>query len=84
MRIQTLPTFKTLAWLVALNIAMTILHYVDNVAFFHEYPEPPWLRPGMVDAFWFLMTPVALAGLWLMRRDCRRIGSIVLLVYATE
>lgn len=82
MRIHTLFTFKTLAWLVALNIATTILHYVDNVAFFHEYPEPPWLAPGMVDAFWFFMTPFAVIGLWLARRDRRGIGSIVLLAYA--
>ena len=75
-------TFKALTWLVALNIATTILHYVDNIAFFHEYPEPPWLTPGLVDAFWFVMTPVALAGLWLVRRGRRRIGSIALLAYA--
>lgn len=68
--------------MVALNIATTLLHYVDNIVFFHEYPEPPWLKPGMVDAFWFFMTPVALAGLWLMRRGRRGIGSIVLLAYA--
>ncbi|HVR97376.1 MAG TPA: hypothetical protein VMW27_12225 [Thermoanaerobaculia bacterium] len=75
-------TFKTLAWLVALNIATTVLHYVDNIVFFHEYPEPPWLTPGIVDVFWFFMTPVALTGLWLVRRDRRSMGSIVLLAYA--
>jgi hypothetical protein len=82
MKLQKLFTFRSLAWLVALNIATTILHYVDNIAFFRHYPEPSWLAPGMVDAFWFLMTPVALAGLWLAYRGRRILSSIVLLAYA--
>ncbi len=44
------------------NIVVSLLHYLDNVARFHEYPEPQWLSPHLVDAFWFVMTPVALAG----------------------
>ena len=75
-------TFRTLVWLVSINIAMSVLHYVDNLLFFHEYPEPPWLSPGIVDAFWFVMTPVALWGLWLARRGRQSYSSIVLLIYA--
>jgi hypothetical protein len=82
MQIRSLFTFRALASLVALNVATTILHYVDNIMFFHEYPEPPWLTPGLVDAFWFLMTPLALVGLWLARRDRRNLSSIALLTYA--
>lgn len=79
---QKLLSFKVLAWLVAVNIAASILHYVDNIAFFPDYPEPSWLAPGMVDAFWFLMTPVALGGLWLAYRGRRGLSSVVLLLYA--
>jgi hypothetical protein len=82
MKIPSLFTFKALAWLVALNVATTVLHYGDNILFFHEYPEPLWISPGLVDAFWFLMTPVALAGLWLARRGHRNLSSIALLTYA--
>lgn len=80
--IQKLFSFTALAWLVAVNIAASILHYVDNIAFFPDYPEPPWLAPGMVDAFWFLMTPVALGGLWLAHRRRRGLSSMFLLLYA--
>lgn len=68
-KIHNLLTFKILAWIVILNISMTILHYVDNIIFFHEYPEPPWLTAGIVDAFWFLMTPIGLLGLWFARKE---------------
>lgn len=34
----------------------TIFHYVDNVCYFHLYPEPAWLNARMVDAFWFAST----------------------------
>ncbi len=79
---RKLFSFKVLVGLVVVNIATTIAHYVDNIAFFGEYPEPTWLAPGMVDAFWFLMTPVAFVGLWLAHRRRIGAGSIALLVYA--
>ena len=82
MRFPSLFTFRTLVWLVALNVAATIFHYVDNVMYFHEYPEPAWLAPGLVDAFWFLMTPLALVGLWLARRNRKTLSSVALLTYA--
>ncbi len=74
--------FKVLFGVVALNIVATVLHYVDNIIFFSDYPEPAWLAPGIVDAFWFLMTPVALCGLWFAHRENRSLSSLCLLVYA--
>lgn len=81
-KMHNLLTFKILAWIVILNISMTILHYVDNIIFFHEYPEPPWLTAGIVDAFWFLMTPIGLLGLWFARKERKLQSSICLLTYA--
>ncbi len=49
-------------WLLALlvvNIATSILPYMDNILFFHTYPEPHWINPQIIDAFWFVMTPFA-------------------------
>lgn len=72
---------RTPGWLVGVNIATTVLHYVDNILYFHEYPEPSWISPKLVDGFWFLMTPVAFLGLWLMRRHPRG-GRVTLAAYA--
>ena len=74
-------SFKVLLGVVMLNIVTTILHYVDNIIFLDEYPEPAWLSPGIVDAFWFLMTPVVLCGLWSAHRGHRVLSSLCLLVY---
>ena len=73
---------RWLLWLVLANIAATVLHYVDNICFFSEYPEPSWATPHLIDAFWFVMTPVAFAGYLLMRRGFHRWGSLVLCAYA--
>jgi len=82
MRVETLFTFRALVSLVAVNIAASILHYIDNIVFFHAYPEPAWLAPGMLDAFWFFMTPFALAGLWFAHHNRRGLSSIALFAYA--
>lgn len=76
------PMFKVLVWLVAVHIATTILHYADNVLFFGEYPEPTWLGRGVVDMFWFVMTPFALVGLWLARCGRSMQAVMALLAYA--
>jgi hypothetical protein len=68
--------------LVLANIASSVLHYVDNVIFFREYPEPAWATPHIVDAFWFVMTPFAVAGYFLLRRRVMVWGSLALYLYA--
>jgi len=54
---------KWLMVLVAINILSTIVHYVHNIIYFAEYPEPPWMTRLIIDSFWFLMTPFAFLGL---------------------
>lgn len=58
--------------LVALHVGASIVHYVDNVRAWHHYPEPGWLSPALTDGFWFVLTPLAVAGLLLARRGRRR------------
>ncbi|QNK00706.1 hypothetical protein [Dyella telluris] len=70
-----------LKWLLLANVAASILHYTDNVLFFGEYPEPTWINPSIVDAFWFVMTPLAWLGYRQVRRGATLTGSLVLLGY---
>jgi hypothetical protein len=63
-------------------VAATVMHYVDNLVFFGDYPEPPWMKPHLIDAFWFVMTPFALVGYKLIGRGLIHWGSGVLHLYA--
>ncbi|HVI78130.1 MAG TPA: hypothetical protein VM715_08185 [Candidatus Acidoferrum sp.] len=75
-------TTKTLFWLVVANVAATILHYVDNMMLFAHYPEPTWMTPHIVDAFWFVMTPFAVVGYRLVRVGAVRWGYVALYSYS--
>ena len=63
------------------NIAATIIHYTDNLLFLEEYPEPEWIRPHLIDGFWFFMTPFAIAGYLAMRNNALWTGSLLLCAY---
>jgi hypothetical protein len=43
------------------NVLASAAHYTDNVLRWAAYPEPTWLSPPRTDAFWFIMTPAAIA-----------------------
>lgn len=63
---------KSLVALVAANLIASILHFGDNILHFHQYPEPKWISsPHIVDALWFVITPLLLLGWWLARRRHR-------------
>lgn len=72
---------RGLEWLLLATVAGSVLHYADNLLFFEQYPEPPWIDRSMIDAFWFLMTPLAWIGHHLVRRGSHRAGTLVLLGY---
>jgi hypothetical protein len=74
---------RALRWLLLVNVAATVTHYLDNIVFFAQYPEPPWMMPHLIDAFWFVMTPFALFGYKLIARGFMHVGGVVLYVYAT-
>lgn len=71
---------KFLVLLIA-TVVTSILHYVDNVVFFHLYPEPVWLKAQVVDVFWFIMTTVGVAGYLLWHRGAKRLGITALVAY---
>lgn len=73
---------RRLFWLLIANVAASILHYGDNVMFFHEYPEPPWIDTRIIDGFWWLMTPLAVLGYFLLRRGRVHAGCALLHLYA--
>ncbi|WP_206107863.1 hypothetical protein [Paludisphaera rhizosphaerae] len=73
---------RTLFLLVAANVATSILHYVDNVIFFKQYPEPTWLNPHLVDMAWFVMTPFGLAGCLLFLEGRRTASFVCLYIFA--
>jgi hypothetical protein len=68
--------------MLGLNIGASLLHYVDNIVFFHTYPEPPWINPQIIDAFWFVMTPFAVFGYLLYSRGLRIYACLCLYLYA--
>jgi hypothetical protein len=69
---------QVLYWLLIANVVATIFHYADNVCYFHLYPEPAWLNAKIVDAFWFVMTPLAVIGYLMVSRGLIHRGSFVL------
>jgi hypothetical protein len=78
----SIDRLRVLRWLLLANVAASVLHYVDNVLFFAQYPEPYWIDTHMVDAFWFAMTPLAWLGYRLMQRKRTHAGAAVLYLYA--
>lgn len=73
---------RGLKWLLLATVAGSVLHYVDNLLFFEQYPEPPWINRTMIDAFWFLMTPLAWAGYRVTKRGSHLAGVFILMMYA--
>ncbi|MBA6410274.1 MULTISPECIES: hypothetical protein [unclassified Pseudoalteromonas] len=72
-------------WLGRLLLALvagSVLHYTDNLLFFEQYPEPPWINQHQIDAFWWVMTPLAWIGYSLIMRGSLRVGTATLLTYA--
>lgn len=72
----------SLLWLLLATVAASVLHYADNLLFFEQYPEPPWINRTLIDVFWLLMTPLAWIGYRLIRRGAQLAGTAVLLAYA--
>lgn len=79
---QTDIQMVRLRWLLALNVLATVLHYMDNVLFFPEYPEPPWNSPQIVTAFGFIVLATGVLGYTLIKQRKVRSGSLVLYGYS--
>lgn len=74
-----LGLLRALLWAL---VASSVLHYGHNLLFFEQYPEPPWIHRHHVDAFWWLMTPLAWVGYRLIRNGSARLGAATLMAYA--
>ena len=71
--------------LLAVAVLVSIVHYVDNVASYADYPEPtsgPDPSRGLIAASWFMFTAFGIAGYVLVGRDRLRAAAACLAVYA--
>lgn len=73
---------RRLKWIVLATVAGSVLHYIDNLLFFAQYPEPVRINRTMIDAFWFVMTPLAWLGYRWIKAGSRTAGTIALMSYA--
>lgn len=78
---NTVHRLRVLRWLLFAIVVGSIFHYADNLLFFEQYPEPPWINRAMIDAFWLLMTPLAWLGYRLIKTGSRNAGTLVLMGY---
>ena len=63
--------------------AASLLHFVHNAVYLHDYPNlPAWLTAGGVAAAWLLVAGVGVLGYLLYSRVSRVAGLIVIAVYA--
>jgi hypothetical protein len=66
-------------------VAVSVVHYADNVANFAEYPEPesgPAPSRDLIAVSWFAFTAFALAGYLLLRRGRLVAAAVCLAVYS--
>lgn len=64
---------RRLTLLLAIAVAVSVVHYVDNVVNFDDYPEPtsgPAPSATLIAVSWFAFTAAAVAG-WRWLRDGR-------------
>jgi hypothetical protein len=72
---------RVLLWLLGVAVLVSVVHYIDNVANYADYPVPdpnglPAPSAVVIAVSWFVFTAAAGAGLWLWFR--RSIGGAVL------
>jgi hypothetical protein len=63
--------------------AASLLHFMHNAVYLHDYPNlPAWLTAGGVVAAWLLVAGVGVLGYLLYSRISRVAGLIVIAAYA--
>jgi hypothetical protein len=76
---------RSLRVLLAVAVAVSVVHYADNFFNYADYPQPtsgPAPSQGVVGASWFVFTAFAAAGYWLYRDGRRRAAALCLAVYS--
>jgi hypothetical protein len=64
---------RVLLWLLGVAFVVSVIHYIDNVVNYADYPAPePGTLPAptavVIAAAWFVFTAAGLSGLWLWFR----------------
>jgi hypothetical protein len=75
----------TLTWLLGVAVVVSIVHYVDNVANFHDYPESTTIpNPSafLIAAAWFAFTAAGVAGYLEYRNGPTRRSLLLLGLYS--
>lgn len=78
---------RAIAALVGVAVAVSIVHYVDNVTAYEAYPESDTLpNPSaeLIAGAWLALTPFAVAGLVLLRQGRGRAAALCLAVYSAS
>lgn len=81
MKRLTEPAPSGLLILIAINILVSLGHYVHNMVFLPQYHEPAWITPALIDSLWLVMTPLGVIGYGLYRRGYGRWGYGLLYFY---
>ena len=78
-RAQTLLT-----WLLAVAIAVSVVHYADNYFNYEDFPHGSGPEPsaGLVLAAWFILTPLGIAGWIFFRRGDPATAGLLLMAYS--
>lgn len=78
---------RLLRALFATAVAVSVVHYADNVIAYDAYPDPvsgPDPSRGLIAAAWFVLTPIGFWGYRAYRRGRERTGAIALAVYSAS
>ncbi len=84
---QPMRGLRLLQLLLAVAVLVSIVHYIDNVVNFADYPVPssgPAPSQAVIGLAWFVLTAFGAAGLVLFARGRIRPAAACLAVYSTS
>ncbi len=82
---ESAPGLRLLEGLLAVAVAVSIVHYVDNFANYADYPEPssgPAPSRTVIGVSWFVFTAFGAAGLFFFAGRRIALAATCLTVYA--
>ena len=77
---------RLLTWLLAVAIAVSVVHYADNYFNYSDFPHGSGPEPsaGLVLAGWFILTPLGIAGWVFFRRGDVATAGLLLMAYSVS
>ena len=75
---------RLLTWLLAVAVAVSVVHYADNYFNYEDFPHGSGPEPsaGLVAAAWFILTPLGIAGWVYFRRGDFATAGLLLMAYS--